>query len=119
MDQPGSIVTRYPVAGDNTVDVVRYTSPGEGTENGRVWINTGQYFDGVPPNVWDFHIGGYQICLKWLKDRKGRQLTYDDLTHYQRIVSAIYETIRLMTEVDDTIDEYGGWPSAFDMGKES
>ena len=45
----------------------------------------GQYFEGVPPEVWDFQVGGYQPCQKWLKDRVGRQLTYDDLTHYQRI----------------------------------
>jgi hypothetical protein len=75
-----------------------------------VWINKTQYFEGVPPEVWNFHIGGYQVCQKWLKDRKGRQLTYDDLTHYQHIVSALSETIGLMAEIDAVIEEHGGWP---------
>ena len=66
-----------------------------------------QYFKGVPPEFWNFHIGGYQVCQKWLKDRKGRTLTYDDLSHYQRVVVALKETIRLMSEIDDLIP---GWP---------
>jgi Type ISP C-terminal specificity domain len=64
----------------------------------------------VPPGVWAFHVGGYQVCQKWLKDRKGRQLTYDDLTHYRHIVSALSETIRLMAEIDEAIENCGGWP---------
>lgn len=110
IEKHGPKITSYPVAGDNMVETVRYTEPGQGTAKGRVWINKSQYFEGVPPDVWDFHIGGYQVCQKWLKDRKGRQLTYDDLTHYQHIVSALAETIRLMAEIDETIDEHGGWP---------
>jgi uncharacterized protein len=64
----------------------------------------------VLPEVWNFHVGGYQVSQKWLKDRKGRNLTYDDLTHYQRIVSALNETIRLMSDIDSVIEEHGGWP---------
>lgn len=70
-------------------------------------------FKGVPEAVWNFHIGGYQVCEKWLKDRKGRTLTDDDLAHYQKIVVALSETIRLMAEIDQVIDEHGGWPGAF------
>ncbi|MEK6336327.1 MAG: type ISP restriction/modification enzyme, partial [Acidobacteriota bacterium] len=104
-------ITTYPVAGANEVVKVRYTAPGEAaSEQGRVWINREQYFEGVPPEVWSFHVGGYQVCQKWLKDRKGRKLTYDDLTHYQRIVSALNETIRMMSEIDTAIDAHGGWP---------
>ena len=111
MEQHAPAITRYPIAGDNEVDKVRYTAPGEaGSEQGRVWINRAQYFEGAPPEVWDFHVGGYQVCQKWLKDRKGRKLTYDDLTHYQQIVSALNETIRLMSEIDVVIEEHGGWP---------
>ena len=73
----------------------------------RVNINKGQYFEGIPPEVWNFHIGGYQVCEKWLKDRNGRPLNYDDLTHYQKIVVALKETIRLMGEIDSVIP---GWP---------
>jgi len=70
-------------------------------------------FRGVPEAVWDFHIGGYQVCGKWLKDRKGRRLSEDDLAHYQKIVVALAETIRLMKEIDKVIDARGGWPGAF------
>jgi hypothetical protein len=62
------------------------------------------------PDVWNFHIGGYQVCQKWLKDRKGRQLTYDDITHYQQVVAALGETIRLMAEINTVIDAHGDWP---------
>ena len=70
-------------------------------------------FHGLPQDVWDFHIGGYRVCEKWLKDRKGRVLSKEDISHYQRIVVAIFETIRLMNEVDQAIDKHGGWPNAF------
>jgi hypothetical protein len=103
-------ITVYPVPGDNRVEKVRYTEPGQDNEQGRVWINATQYFEGVRPAVWEFHVGGYQVCAKWLKDRKGRQLTYDDLTHYQYIVAALSETIALMREIDEVIEAHGGWP---------
>jgi predicted helicase len=70
-------------------------------------------FRGVPAAVWDFHIGGYQVCEKWLKDRKGRRLSEDDLAHYQKIVVVLAETIRLMGEIDVVIEQHGGWPRAF------
>ena len=103
-------ITTYPVPGDNRVEKVRYTEPGQGAELGRVWMNAAQYFEGVPPDVWEFHVGGYQVCAKWLKDRKGRLLTYDDLTHYQYVVAALAETIALMREIDAVIETHGGWP---------
>jgi hypothetical protein len=65
-----------------------------------------------PPEVWAFTIGGYQVCEKWLKDRKGRKLTYADLETDQRIVAALAETMRLMDDIDEVIDEHGGWPLA-------
>ena len=95
-------VTKYPVTGSNEVDKVSYD---EKTQ--RVYINKTQYFEGVPPEGWNFHIGGYQVCQKWLKDRKGRTLTYDELTHYQKVIVALKETIRLMSEIDGIIP---GWP---------
>ena len=70
-------------------------------------------FRGVPEAVWNFHIGGYQVCHKWLKDRKGRTLSKDDIRHYQKIVTALSETIRLMQEIDEVIEQHGGWPGAF------
>lgn len=83
----------YPVAGSNQVDKVHY-------EDGKVFINATQYFDGVPQSAWEFYIGGYQPAQKWLKDRKSRTLTYDDVKHYQRIVVALTETERIMSEID-------------------
>jgi hypothetical protein len=66
--------------------------------------------------VGSFDIGGYQVCLKWLKDRKGRSLSADDIAHYQKIVVALNETIRLMAEIDKVIEAHGGWPDAFAVG---
>ena len=67
-------------------------------------------FHGVPEEVWSFHIGGYQVCEKWLKARRGRTLDADDLVHYHRIVVALHETIHLMAEIGRVIDAHGGWP---------
>jgi predicted helicase len=80
-----------------------------------VWIDKTKKegFLGIPEDIWNFHIGGYQVCQKWLKDRKGRQLSKDDVDHYQKIVVALNETIRLMTEIDEVINTHGGWPDAF------
>ena len=94
--------------GDNVVEKVQYTDNDQ-----RVWINKTQYFGGVPNAVWVFQIGGYQVCAKWLKDRKGRKLTYEDTQHYQKIVVALAETIRLMGKIDKVIETHGGWPGAF------
>src|SRR3989338_1930181 len=80
-----------------------------------VWIDKAKTegFQGVPESVWNFHIGGYQVCEKWLKDRKGRKLSKDDIAHYQKIVVALNETIHLMKEIDEVIEKHGGWPGAF------
>lgn len=98
-------LTDWPVKGDNVVERVQYTE-----KDNRVWINKTQYFGGVLRAVWEFHIGGYQVCHKWLKDRKGRKLTYEDTQHYQKVVVALNETIRLMAEIDEVTAEHGGWP---------
>lgn len=75
---------------------------------GAVVINKkGDKFVGVPEEVWNFYIGGYQVCQKWLKDRKGRTLNDDDIQHYQRVVVALKETMELMQLIDDVIPE---WP---------
>jgi hypothetical protein len=77
-----------------------------------VWLDKSQTtgFVGVPEPVWNFHIGGYQVCEKWLKDRKGRTLSAEDIAHYHKIVVALSETIRLMSEIDAVIESHGGWP---------
>lgn len=110
MEQLAPPVASFPVKGDNIVETVRYTEPGQGAHEGRVWINKEQYFENVPPEVWALHVGGYPVCQKWLKDRKGRKLAFDDLAHYRRIIAALSETIRLMSEIDAAIEDHGGFP---------
>ncbi|MBE2217885.1 MAG: DNA methyltransferase [Ignavibacteria bacterium] len=93
--------TKYPVSGDNIVEKPTYTpSPSGRAGVGSVYINSSQYFDGVPESAWNFYIGGYQPAQKWLKDRKGRKLEFDDILHYQKIIVALTETGRLMSEID-------------------
>ena len=112
----------YPVPGDNVVEkgYPKYYEPGETppgesapVERGRVYISAnaprsnkrGQCFEGIAPEVWEFRVGGYQPMDKWLKDRRGRVLSYDDLAHYRRIAAALQETIGLMEGVDAAIAE--------------
>lgn len=81
--------------------------------NNRLRLNEKQYFEGVPRKVYEFYIGGYQVCRKWLKDRKGKILSRKDVILFGKIVKSIQETIRLMEKIDQTIDKYHGWPEAF------
>ncbi len=97
-----TLLTEYPIKGDNDVEKVQYADNDQ-----RVWINARQYFGGVPKAVWEFQVGGYQICEKWLKDRKGRKLTYQDIQHYQKAIVSLNETSRLMREIDEIIPN---WP---------
>ena len=118
--------------------ITTYTGPKNpevgrvGWSNGTVWLDAGKTnareghratkpgtigFKGVPEQVWDFHIGGYQVCHKWLKDRKGRTLSDEDVAHYQKIVVALSETIHIMAEIDEVIEAHGGWPDAFQTDK--
>ncbi len=108
-----AFITRFVGDGDNSIPKKPIW------QDGAVWINTTQRFEGVPEAVWNFHVGGYQVCEKWLKDRKGRTLSGDDITHYQRVVVALNETIRLMAEIDEVIEAYGGWPGAFQTAAET
>jgi hypothetical protein len=87
------LITRYPETGSNVIDKPYY-------DDGKVHINETQYFDGVPQLAWEFYIGGYQPAQKWLKDRKGRTLDFEDILHYQKIIKAMVETDRLMQSID-------------------
>ncbi|HPS13800.1 MAG TPA: hypothetical protein PLB87_11020, partial [Prolixibacteraceae bacterium] len=69
-------------------------------EKMKIYINDTQYFDNVPSLAWNFYIGGYQPAQKWLKDRKGRKLDFEDILHYQKIIVALTETDRIMKEID-------------------
>lgn len=70
-------------------------------EQNRVYINGEQYFEGVPESAWNFYIGGYQPAQKWLKDRKGMTLDFEDVRHYQRIIYVLLQTERIMQEIDN------------------
>lgn len=90
-------ITTYPIEGENEVTKPAY-------KNGKVYINKEQYFEGVPELAWNFYIGGYQPCQKWLKDRKGKKLSDEDIVHYQKIVIALAETDRLMKKIDEIFE---------------
>lgn len=90
-------ITQYPIQGSN--EVVKPVF-----KDNRVYINDEQYFDNVPQLAWEFYIGGYQPAQKWLKDRKGRELSFEDIMHYQKIIVALVETDSLMKEVDKNLN---------------
>lgn len=90
-------------------------------------INASRWFEDVPQATWEFYVGGYQPCKRWLKDRAakggkkqsdGRILTDEDVLHYRRMVTALTETGRIMAEIDKVIEIHGGWPGAFKVGGE-
>jgi predicted helicase len=89
---------KYNITGSDIVEAgyPKYVANATSSEKGKVYLNKDQYFEGVRPEVWEFHIGGYQVCEKWLKERRGRKLSYEDINHYQKMVVALGETIRLM-----------------------
>ncbi|MDA7579742.1 N-6 DNA methylase [Alphaproteobacteria bacterium] len=107
---------RLKISGDDGLAIEKVSYSDE-----TIWVNNEKSlgFKGVSDQVWNFHIGGYQVCQKWLKDRgpkkgnPGRILTKDDITHYQNIIFSINETILIMAEIDEVIDAHGGWPNAF------
>jgi hypothetical protein len=90
------LITTYPEEGDDKVEKVEF-------KDGRVYINSNQYFGNMPEIAWNSYIGGYQPAQKWLKDRKGRALTSEEIEHYQKIIIALTETDRIMKEIDDIV----------------
>ena len=106
----------FPIKGSNVIEEVRYEEPrrtGQDRHEGRVWINNEQYFEPVPTFAWTFPIGGYHPAQRWLKDRIGRTLAFGDKSIYPRIVLALLETRRLMSEIEKAIHQHGAWPKAF------
>lgn len=97
LDRPSA---RFEGEEDNKVEKPRYDA-----EAGRVWINEGRFFEGVATEVWEYRVGGYQVCDKWLKDRKGRTLQLDDIRHYCRVITALAKTIEVQREIDGVYEE--------------
>jgi type I restriction-modification system DNA methylase subunit len=89
----------FPKQGSNTVEN-SFTEKSDDYHDNKVWINDSQYFDNVPEISWNFYIGGYQPAKKWLKDRKGRTLSYEDIEHYQKMIFVLNETDKIMKEID-------------------
>ena len=92
---------RFEQQGSMMVDYLRWEWNKDDGYSGNVWINDTQCFEGVPSEAWEFYIGGYQPAQKWLKDRKGRKLEYDDVEHYRKIIAVLMETTRIMKTIDD------------------
>ena len=96
-------ITQYPVSdGDNIVTMRKFEETEDG--KGRVWINKYRYFDNVPTDAWNLFISGYQPLDKWLKDRNGKELSGDDIRHYQKIVVALRKTIDIKEKIDEIIE---------------
>jgi predicted helicase len=97
-------ITAYPEDGDNTLtrSITRkdFEITDKKKKTGRVWINDSQYFAEIPLTAWEFYIGGYRPAQKWLKDRKGRTLNFDEILHYQKIIAALHHTDMLMKKID-------------------
>lgn len=93
-DSTLKIITQYPEGGDNIVEQIVY-------KDGNVYINDEQYFANVPEVAWNFYIGGYQPAQKWLKDRKGQALQFEDIKHYQKIIATLQRTSEIMIAIDE------------------
>jgi len=97
IDQP---IAKFHGKGDDRVDKLRYNENGK-----RVYINESQYFEGITKEIWEYQIGGYQVCNKWLKDRKKKLLSLDDIKHYCKIVTSLQKTIEVQKAIDDIYPE--------------
>jgi hypothetical protein len=97
LDQP---IAKFQGKGNNKVERVKY-------EQSKVCINNDQYFEGISPEIWQYQIGGYQVCDKWLKvkDRKGRALSLDEIRHYCQVVTSIQKTIEIQKKIDNLYPE--------------
>jgi predicted helicase len=86
----------FPVAGSNEITLQDY-------KDGKVYINKAQYFDNVPPEAWEFYIGGYRPAHKWLKDRNKQTLTFDEIEHYRKIITVLSLTIDIQQQIDEAV----------------
>jgi len=89
-------VTKFQGKGDNIVRKPLFIE-----EESRIYINKVQYFEGIEQELWEYQIGGYQVLYKWLKDRKGRELSLEEIKHYCRVVTALKRTIEIQEEIDE------------------
>jgi len=98
-------IAKYQGSGENDrVEFVKYQPAPKGN-TGRIYINNEKYFDGITEEVWNYYIGGYQVCYKWLKDRKGRVLSLEEVETYCKIVTALSHTIKSQKQIDEIYPE--------------
>ncbi|MFH1993014.1 MAG: type ISP restriction/modification enzyme [Pseudomonadota bacterium] len=97
LDPPAA---KFQGSGDKRVEKIKYDKKGK-----RAYINKDQYFERLGENVWQYRIGGYQVCNKWLKDRKGKVLSLDDIKHYCKVATAIEHTINIQKSIDEVYNE--------------
>jgi hypothetical protein len=100
LDELDPPIARFQGEGDSIVEKPKYDE-----EKGCVYINKNEYFEDVSKEVWGYYIGGYQVCDKWLKDRKGKQLSLEEMKHFCRMVTAIGKTIEIQRLIDDVYPE--------------
>jgi predicted helicase len=93
-------VAKFQGKGDDKVEKLRYDE-----KERRVYINPNQYFEGIIKDVWQYQIGGYKVCDKWLKDRKGITLSLDGIKHYCKVVTSLSNTIEIQKAIDDIYPE--------------
>jgi len=89
---------KFPAVGDNKAEKREY-------KDNKIYINDKQYFTGITPEVWNYHIGGYQVLDKWLKDRKDKDLSREEVDHYLKIITALKLTIKFQKEIDELYGE--------------
>jgi predicted helicase len=106
-------VARFQTAGEQSDDGMMVTASFPKYQGESVWINSDSHFEQVPTAVWEFEVGGYQVCRKWLRDRRGRQLTAEEIDQYRRLVLALSDTLQRTATIDQLIARFGGWPGAF------
>lgn len=91
---------KNPIAKFSGKDGSRVEKPEYKEKEKRVYINSSQFFENIEPAVWNYQIGGYHVLQKWLKDRKGRVLSSEDVKHYCRVVTVLAKTIIVQKEID-------------------
>src|SRR5574337_1308241 len=96
----GHPAARFEGTGDNRMRKHQYSENEQ-----RVYINEAQYFEGIAQETWEYQIGGYQVLNKWLKDRKERILSLEDIQHYCRVATALSNTIAIQGDIDDLYAE--------------
>jgi len=96
MDKNMTVKTKFDVEGSNVVENVKF-------KDGKLWINDQQYFENVPVNVWNYHIGGYDVLEHFLKERKNKKLSNQEIEDFLQIVEIIKITIVSMKKIDEVL----------------